>query len=114
MLTKTQLLTIFHKKLRLLQNHSFFRRLQLLRQYFPSIIIISILIIGLILGKKIALYYRQTTNLPTNELVTPTLTPTPDNQLIPLKQSIIQFNPSLPDPLIPQFDNNITIQQPTN
>ena len=84
---------------------------QIFRKYLPVIIIILVLIFGLLIGKKIASVSNQSIDIPKPTLPTITPTPSSDSSLTPLKQSIEQFNPQLPDPIMPEFDDSITLQE---
>jgi len=86
-------------------------RLSVLKKYLPATIIILILIIGLAIGKRIASLSNQSINIPKSASLPTTTTLPEDSNLAPLKQSIMQFNPQLPDLLLPEFNDSITLQE---
>jgi hypothetical protein len=86
------------------------QKIPYLKKYLPMIIMILILIIGLSMGKKIASLFSQPVSIPKPApLPTTILIPT-DSNMTPLKQSIIQFSPQLPDPLMPEYNDSITLE----
>lgn len=86
-------------------------RLSIFKKYLPAIIIILILITGLIIGKKIASLSNQSINIPKPASLPTATTLSQDSNLTPLRQSIMQFNPQLPDLLLPEFNDSISLQE---
>ena len=84
--------------------------LKYLKKYLPIIITILILIIGLVIGKRIASRNNQSIDIPKPAALPSTITPSVDSSLTQLKQSIIQYNPQLPDPLMPEFNDSILLE----
>ncbi|MBU1071453.1 hypothetical protein KKG65_03540 [Patescibacteria group bacterium] len=83
---------------------------QTLKKYLPIIITVLVLVIGLAIGKRIAFLSNQSINIPKPADLPTTITLPIDFSLTPLKQSIGQFNPQLPDPLMPEFNDSITLE----
>jgi len=69
-----------------------------------------ILVIGLVIGKKIALLSNYSINIPKPAPLPSIITPSVESSLVPLKQSIIQFSPQLPDPIIPELNDLILLE----
>lgn len=90
------------------------QRISFLKKYLPATIIALIIIIGLIIGKRIASLSGQPINISQPVSLPVTITPSLDSSLTPLKQSVEQFNPQLPDPLMPEFNDSIMLEQLEN
>ena len=84
------------------------------RWYFISALVVLVLIGGLALGKKLSEKTAIPVYVPpTVENVSPTQTTSVKSTFSGLKTEIQNLNTDLPDPVIPQFDNNITLEQKT-
>ncbi len=94
---------------------SVFSRFPILKIVIPILTILVVLYIGVSLGTS--LNQRVKDNGYTTPKI-PTITPTPIIKFYsayePLRQTIQDFNPSLPDPISPQLDYDITIDPKTN
>lgn len=87
-------------------------KLTVLKRYIPAMVIVLVLFIGLIIGKKIASISNQPVNIPKPAALPTTTNTLPiDSNLTSLKQSILQLNPQLPDPIMPEFNNEISIEE---
>jgi len=85
---------------------------QFIKTFVPILIIFFILFSGFSLGKAIYLRLKK----PTLQLPIPTIsplspTPTIKSELLPLKRSLEKFNTQLPDPVMPVFDDEISIEE---
>jgi hypothetical protein len=86
------------------------KKLSIYKKYVPVILISIILIIGLIIGQRIASLSNEPLSIPKPAPLPTTTTLTPDSDLAPLQQSINQFNPQLPDLVMPALDDKISLQ----
>ena len=84
---------------------------QTFKKYLPIIIIVLVLIIGLSVGRRMAYLSSQTVNIPKPASLPTTIVKPTDSNLTPLSRSIKQFNPQLPDPLMPEFNDTILLQE---
>jgi hypothetical protein len=84
---------------------------QTFKKYLPVIITILVLIIGLSVGKRIAFLSNQTVNIPKPASLPTTIVKPSDSNLTPLARSVKQFDPQLPDPLMPEFNDSILLQE---
>ncbi len=90
------------------------RMKNILRISLPIFILVIVLGIGLPLGLFILGFFTpRTVTPPSINVVTQTTTPTYQSPFIPLRNSITDFNPNLPDPAPPVVDSNITLESPT-
>ncbi len=81
------------------------------QKFFPIILTILILIIGLAIGKRIALLSNKSIDIPRPATLPSAITPSSDSNLTPLIQSVKQFSPQLPDPLMPEFNDSIMLEE---
>lgn len=84
---------------------------QLLRWTLPPITILFVLTIGVQLGLWLYRLYTPKRVLPQPlQVITPVPTITYESAFLPLKRSLEEFNPQLPDPLPPVFDEKISLE----
>jgi len=84
---------------------------QIIKKFLPVIITILVLTIGLAVGKRIASLSDNKINIPKPANLPTTTTLPSDSSLIPLRQSVRQFSAQLPDPLMPEFNDSILLQE---
>lgn len=84
---------------------------RVLRWTLPIATTILVLSLGLTLGSWLLSLFtpREVTPRPI-EVVAPTPTSTYQSAFLPLKRSLEEFNPALPDPLLPVFDEKISLE----
>lgn len=82
------------------------------RWYFLGFGIALVLIIALIIGKTLSESAEKTIYTPSDiESVTPTTEDVVESDFSGIKKEIQDFNTDLPDPFIPSFDNNISLEE---
>lgn len=88
------------------------RTRRLLRWSLPVFVLLIIFGIGLPIGAFIVgLINQRVVTPPPVTVVTPSPAPTYQSPFLPIKQSIEDFNPSLPDPVPPVIDEKISLEQ---
>lgn len=86
----------------------------ILRFSLPVFLLIIVLGIGLPLGTFILGFFGQrTVTPPPLGIVTQTVAPTYQSKFVPLRTTVENFNPNLPDPAPPVVDSNITLDTPS-
>jgi len=104
-------LSTLQRSVKRLQTFSGLQQFSFLKKYIPAMVVVFILLVGLIIGRKIASFSKRSVSIP-KPAALPTITIiSPDSSLAPLKQSVEQFNPQLPDPLMPEFNNQISLEE---
>ena len=84
---------------------------QALKKFIPIAVIITVLLSGLAIGNKISSLSKQSINIPKPAELPTATTPPPSTPLNSLKLSIEQLNPQLPDLIMPEFDDSISLQE---
>ncbi|OGD71477.1 hypothetical protein A3D09_02585 [Candidatus Collierbacteria bacterium RIFCSPHIGHO2_02_FULL_49_10] len=84
---------------------------KVMRWGLPIATVLLVPIIGLKIGVFLLGLFRPATTIPTPiEVTSPTPTSTYQSTFLPLKRSVQDFNPALPDPLPPVFDEKISLE----
>ena len=84
---------------------------KVMRWGLPLVTVLFVILLGTVIGSwLLGLFFpKQVTPLPI-EFIAPTTTPGYQSPFLPLKRSIEEFNPALPDPLPPVFDDRISLE----
>jgi len=84
---------------------------KVMRWGIPIATVLFVLLMGTAIGSwLLGLFFpRQVTPSPI-EFTAPTTTPGYQSPFLPLKRSIEEFNPALPDPLPPVLDDQISLE----
>ena len=84
---------------------------KIIRWGIPIVTIPFVILLGTAIGSwLLGLFFpKQVTPAPI-EFVAPTTTPGYQSLFLPLKRAIEEFNPALPDPLPPVFDDRISLE----
>lgn len=84
---------------------------KIMRWGLPVVTVFLVLITGLKIGTFLLGLFRPATITPTPiEVVAPLPTSTYQSTFLPLRRSVSDFNPALPDPLPPVFDEKISLE----
>ncbi len=84
---------------------------RVVRWGLPVVTLLIVLLFGLTVGRFILGFFAPKEFIPAPiEFVTPAPTSTYQSTYLPLKRSVEEFNPSLPDPLPPVFDDKISLE----
>jgi hypothetical protein len=82
-----------------------------MRYGLPVITVLIVTVAGLKIGSFLLGLFRPAIITPTPiEFITPTATSTYQSIFLPLQRSVQDFNPALPDPLPPVFDEKISLE----
>ncbi len=84
---------------------------KIMRWGLPIGTIVIVLVLGINIGMFLLGLYRPKVITPTPiEIITPTVTSTYQSNFLPLQRSVQDFNPQLPDPLPPVFDEKVSLE----
>lgn len=84
---------------------------KILRWGLPIATVLFVLSLGVTIGSFILPFFRPRQVAPAPiEFVPPTAVPTYQSVYLPVKRSIEEFSPQLPDPLPPVFDEKISLE----
>lgn len=87
---------------------------KVMRYGLPIVTVLIVLVLGVKIGSFLLGLFRPATITPTPiEVVTPLPTSTYQSTFLPLRRSVADFNPALPDPLPPVFDEKISLESIT-
>lgn len=86
-----------------------------IRKFFryglPIITLIFVLVLGINIGNFFSSLLKPSVSAPTPvPVITPVPTSTYRSTFIPLSRSVMDFNPQLPDPIPPVFDEKISLE----
>jgi len=82
-----------------------------LRYGLPVVTVTLVLVVGVRIGTFLLSLFRPSAVLPTPvTVVTPSPTSTYQSTFLPLSRTVQDFNPQLPDPLPPVFDEKISLE----
>lgn len=84
---------------------------RVVRWGLPIVTAPIVLFLGITIGRFVLGFFIPKEIVPKPvELITPAPTSTYQSTFLPLKRSIEDFNPNLPDPLPPVFDDKISLE----
>ncbi len=84
---------------------------KIMRWGLPTGTVLLVLILGTWIGMFVlGLYRPKEVTVNPIEVITPAVTGNYQSTFIPLQRSIQDFNPQLPDPLPPVFDEKISLE----
>ena len=84
---------------------------KIMRWGLPLVTILFVLLLGTAIGSwLLGLFFPEKITPTPIEFIAPTVTPSYQSPFLPLKRSIEEFNPALPDPLPPVFDDQISLE----
>ena len=84
---------------------------RVVRWGLPIVTALIVLFLGITIGRFVLGFFIPRDIIPAPvELITPAPTSTYQSTFLPIKRSIEDFNPNLPDPLPPVFDDKISLE----
>jgi len=88
---------------------------KIMRWGLPIVTVLVVLVLGVKIGTFLLGLFRPASITPTPiEVTTPSPTSTYQSTFLPLRRSVSDFNPALPDPLPPVFDEKISLEPITD
>lgn len=87
---------------------------KIMRWGLPISTILLVLVLGIRIGTfLLGLYRPKVITVSPIEVITPTIISTYQSSFLPLQRTVQDFNPQLPDPLPPVFDEKISLESIT-